>query len=210
MSDKRVPARRRATQNRSKATVQKILDAATGLIVEEDPRGVTMSEIAKRSGVVIGSLYQYFADRSAICRAILIRHHAEARAVLHHHVSTARTFEEFVDALNQCFDVYFLMLQTDRLIVGLWALVQSDPELQALDLEDGQANARYLTAIAGPLLPGVDSDRLTASFVMLMQFSFYAGRLSRDMPASLAQHVPESLKAACLHCLLALQRPQQA
>ncbi len=113
MTDVKTPRRRRATQTRSKATVQKILDATTGLIVERGPQGVTMSEIAKRADLVIGSLYQYFTDKSAIYRAILIRHAAEARTLLHHFVSGARTLEELTEALDRSFDAYFELLQKD-------------------------------------------------------------------------------------------------
>jgi AcrR family transcriptional regulator len=195
MTDVNAPRRRRATQTRSKATVQKILDAATGLIVERGAQGVTMSEIAKRADLVIGSLYQYFTDRSAICRAILIRHQAEARTLLHHYVSGVRTLDELTEALNASFDAYFQLLQEGHLIVGLWAIIQTDPELQALDIEDTLQNARYLTSIAGPMMPGVATDRLTATFVMFIQFSIYAGRLARDLPADIARQFPATFKA---------------
>ena len=127
MTDVNPPRRRRATQARSKASVQKILDATTALIVERGAQGVTMSEIARRADLVIGSLYQYFTDRSAIYRAILIRHNAEARTLLHHFVSEARTLDELIDALNALFDSYFELLQRDRLVIGLWEIVQTDP-----------------------------------------------------------------------------------
>jgi AcrR family transcriptional regulator len=195
MTDVNAPRRRRATQTRSKATVQKILDAATGLIVERGAQGVTMSEIAKRADLVIGSLYQYFTDRSAICRAILIRHQAEARTLLHHYVSGVRTLDELTEALNVSFDAYFQLLQEDHLIVGLWAIIQTDPDLQALDIEDTLQNARYLTSIAGPMFPGVEPDRLTATFVMFIQFSIYAGRLARDLPPDIARQFPATFKA---------------
>jgi len=195
MTELKAPRRRRATQARSKVTVQKILDATTALIVERGPQGVTMSEIAKRADLVIGSLYQYFTDKSAIYRAILIRHAAEARTLLHHFVSGARTLEDLTEAMNLSFDAYFELLQRDRLIVGLWAIVQTDPELLALDLQDTLQNARYVAGVAAPLLPGVDMNRLVATCVMLIQFSLYAGRLARDMPPELGREFPAAYKS---------------
>ncbi|WP_304171006.1 TetR/AcrR family transcriptional regulator [Phenylobacterium aquaticum] len=209
MTEVKAPRRRRATQTRSKATVQRILDAATDLIVERGAQGVTMSEIAKRADLVIGSLYQYFADRSAICRAILIRHQAEARTLLHHYVAGVQTLEALTEALSLSFDAYFELLQKDRLIIGLWAIVQTDPELQALDLEDSLQNARYLAGVAAPMLPGVDLNRLVATCVMLIQFSLYAGRLARDVPDPIAGEIPATYKAMFLDSLASLQRPRQ-
>ena len=206
MTDVKAPRRRRATQTRAKATVQRILDAATDLIVERGAQGVTMSEIAKRADLVIGSLYQYFTDKSAIYRAILIRHQAEARTLLHHFVSGARTLEALTDALRLAFEAYFELLQKDRLIIGLWAIVQTDPNLQALDLEDTLQNARYVAGIAAPMLPGVEMSRLTASCVMLIQFSTYAGRLVRDVPVDIGREIPATFSVMFRECIRSLQR----
>jgi len=194
MTEVKSQRRRRATQTRSKATVQKILDATTDLIVERGAQGVTMSEIAKRADLVIGSLYQYFTDKSAIYRAILIRHSADARALLHHYVSGARTLEELTQSLSLSFDAYFELLQKDRLVIGLWAIVQTDPELQALDLEDTLQNARYVASVAAPMLPEVDMSRLVATCFILIQFSLYAGHLARSMPVEIGQEFPSTYK----------------
>ncbi len=208
MTDAKAPRRRRATQARSKATVQRILDATTQLIVERGAQGVTMSEIAKRADLVIGSLYQYFTDKSAIYRAILIRHAGEARALLHHHVSGARTLEALNDALSLSFDDYFSLLQKDRLIIGLWAIVQADPELQALDIEDTLQNARYIAGVAAPMLPGVDMSRLVATCFVLIQFSLYAGHLARDLPVEIGQEFPATYKSMLRESLASLRRPK--
>lgn len=194
MTETRPAPRRRASQTRSKATVQKILDAATALIIERGAEPVTMSEIARRAGLVIGSLYQYFSDRSAIHRAILIRHAADARTLLHHHVSGVRTLDGLSTAIEAGYDGYLELLQKDRLVVGLWAIVQSDPELHALDLEDTLQNARYIASSAAPMLRGVDRERLTAINVLLIQFSFYAARLARDAAEPLATAITPAFK----------------
>ena len=46
----KTPGRRRATQARSKATVQRILDSAIALMIEKGAESVTMTEIAQPSG----------------------------------------------------------------------------------------------------------------------------------------------------------------
>lgn len=199
------PRRRRASQSRSRATVQRILEATTALIAEKGAQGVTMSEIAKRADLVIGSLYQYFTDKSAIFREILIRHQAEARALLHHFLAEVRTLEELTDALVRSFDAYFEILQRDRLIVGLWSIVQTDPDLQALDLEDTLQNARHVASVASRHLPGVDPNRIVATSVMLIQFALYAGRLARDLPPDMAADVPTISRVMIRSTLLSLQ-----
>jgi len=100
MPTRKPSGRRRASQARSKATVERILDSAAALIVEKGADGVTMTEIARRSNVVVGSLYQYFADKSAINRALLVRHHEEVRRMLQGYLSNVGTFNDFMAAIE--------------------------------------------------------------------------------------------------------------
>jgi AcrR family transcriptional regulator len=206
MTDVKAPRRRRASQTRSKATVQKILDATTALIVERGAQGVTMSEIAKRSDLVIGSLYQYFTDKSAIYRAIVIQHSVEARALLHHYMDGVGTLDQLTEALSLSFDAYFELLQRDRLVIGLWSIVQTDGALQTLDLEDTLLNARYVAKIAAPMLPGVEMSRLVATCFILIQFSLYAGHLARNLPAEIGQEFPETYKLMLYQSIASLKQ----
>jgi len=182
------------------------MDATTALIVERGPQGVTMSEIAKRADLVIGSLYQYFTDKTAIYRAILIAHSSDARSLLHHYVSGVTSLEELTEALNLAFDAYFELLQKDRLVIGLWSIVQTDAELQALDLEDTLVNARYVAKVAAPMLPGVEMSRLVSTCFVLIQFSLYAGNLARHLPAEIGQEFPATYKFMLHDSMASLQR----
>src|SRR5690606_7663264 len=53
-------------QQRSQATVSYIIEAARRILHEEGADAVTTRHIAERSGVAVGSLYQYFPNRDAI------------------------------------------------------------------------------------------------------------------------------------------------
>lgn len=205
MNEAIAPRRRRASQARSKITVQKILDAAAELIVERGAQAVTMSEIARRSDLVIGSLYQYFRDKSAIYRAILIRHQAEGRAILHHFVAPSATLEDLSDGLSRSFDAYFEVLQRNRFVAGLWEIVQSDPDLQALDIEDTLQNARYVAAIAARHVPEADMDRLVGVCMMLIEFAFYTGRLTQAAPPEIASTIPATFKSMLRQAFMALK-----
>ena len=58
--------RRNPKQARAKATVDAILEAAFQVLDSDGYAKFTTSRIAKRAGVSIGTLYQYFDDRDAI------------------------------------------------------------------------------------------------------------------------------------------------
>jgi AcrR family transcriptional regulator len=186
-SRQRPAARRRASQARSKTTVQRILDSAAALIVEEGAERVTMTKIAQRANVVIGSLYQYFSDKSAIHKALLIQHNADARLLLHTSVSHAKGLEEFIQSLERAFEQYFSLHQKDALVNCIWSVVQTDAELQRLDIEDTLQNARYLQSICKPMFPHVNGDRLIAACALTLQLALSTGRFARAIPPAIGQ-----------------------
>jgi AcrR family transcriptional regulator len=65
--------RKTPRQNRSRTTVEAILEAAARLLGEAGPGGATTQQIAHLAGVSIGSLYQYFPGKEALFGALIER-----------------------------------------------------------------------------------------------------------------------------------------
>ena len=72
---------RNPRQDRSRATVDAILEAAARILEREGPEGLCTNRIARDAGVSIGSLYEYFDGRDAIVRTLCERHLDVVRAV---------------------------------------------------------------------------------------------------------------------------------
>jgi AcrR family transcriptional regulator len=70
----REAARRQPKQRRALQTVDAVLDAVIRILKREGLRALTTNRIAEVAGVSIGSLYQYFPDKSAIFAALHQRH----------------------------------------------------------------------------------------------------------------------------------------
>ena len=66
--------RKTPVQQRSRRTVDFILEAAAYILAEEGLEEFTTNRIAERAGVNIASLYQYFPDKTAILEALQSRH----------------------------------------------------------------------------------------------------------------------------------------
>jgi AcrR family transcriptional regulator len=179
------PARRRATQARSRATVDNILAAAARMIAERGADAVTMTEIARESGVVIGSLYQYFGDKSEILRALLERHNAEVDEMVVLSLDGVRDLDDLVERVAVTYARYFELHQKDPMFQGIWSAVQTDADLQALDVEDTLAKAAHLHRAALPLYRKVDSDALMATCAMIMHLSLAAARFATAIPEPL-------------------------
>jgi AcrR family transcriptional regulator len=66
--------RKSPAQERSRFTVEQIIQAATQIFTERGYAGATTNHIAERAGVSIGSLYQYFPNKEAILVTLAKRH----------------------------------------------------------------------------------------------------------------------------------------
>lgn len=62
--------RRRPSRRSSQSIVTAILDAASELLASRGLDGMTTNAIAERAGVSVGSLYQYFPNKQAVCAGI--------------------------------------------------------------------------------------------------------------------------------------------
>ena len=77
MSAARLEARKIPRQPRSQATVEAIVEAAARVLEAAGPAGFNTNAVARRAGVSVGSLYQYFPGKQALI-AELSRRNAEA------------------------------------------------------------------------------------------------------------------------------------
>lgn len=74
-----VAPRKQPTQERSRATVDAILQATAYILVREGYAKLTTNRVAERAGVNIASLYQYFPGKEALVAELQRRHVEEAR-----------------------------------------------------------------------------------------------------------------------------------
>jgi AcrR family transcriptional regulator len=82
MRTRKLSPRKRPLQDRSRATVEALLDATADILVRHGYAKLTTNRIAERAGVNIASLYQYFPGKEAIVAELRRRHGTQARAAL--------------------------------------------------------------------------------------------------------------------------------
>lgn len=70
--------RRQPRQARARVTYDSILQAAVDVLARDGAAGLTTNRVAERAGVSIGTLYQYFPDKTAILLAAARREAAGA------------------------------------------------------------------------------------------------------------------------------------
>lgn len=66
--------RKEPKQQRSRETVETILEATARVLVREGYEGTSTNRVAEVAGVSVGSLYQYFPNKESLVAALMDRH----------------------------------------------------------------------------------------------------------------------------------------
>jgi len=113
MSESPSPAggmRRKPRQARSQERVNRILDVAEDLFASQGYAATTTNAIASQAQVPIGSLYQFFPDKTAILQALALRYaeklHQELDSIDETEQATL-SLSDYVDQLIDTTDRFF-------------------------------------------------------------------------------------------------------
>jgi len=74
--------RKHASQARSRATVDALVEATARILIREGFDRASTNRIAEVAGVSIGSLYQYFPSKEALVAAVIDRHNQNIMQVV--------------------------------------------------------------------------------------------------------------------------------
>lgn len=69
-------------QDRSRLTVEAILEATAHILTEEGYDKANTNRIAERAGISVGSLYQYFPNKESLMAALMEQHSSEIAALV--------------------------------------------------------------------------------------------------------------------------------
>jgi AcrR family transcriptional regulator len=190
--------RKSPVQARSAATVNAILDATVQVLLRAGKERLTTTKVAGRAGVSVGTLYQYFPNKTALLRAALKRHVDEVTKAIELvcHEQKGNPIEQMVSALMTAF--FEAKMKDAKTSVALYS-VSSDIEgakiAQQTALKANQAVAAMLKTAREPL--PVDPQLVASMLHGLM------GGVSRILLESTA---PEKQFNALLSELIFLSR----
>jgi AcrR family transcriptional regulator/AraC-like DNA-binding protein len=101
MKSERASTRREPKQQRSRQTVEAVLEAVQRVLRRHGAEAITTNRVAEVAGISIGSLYQYFPEKQAIFMALHDRHVDRVRHVIGQTMTqcTQASLEEFTREL---------------------------------------------------------------------------------------------------------------
>jgi len=196
--------RRRPRQERAQATVQAILGAAADVIAHEGYAAMTTNKVAKRAGVSIGSLYQYFPNKQAILVSLLEEHLAHVHPVIDRSLGElSDPAVPYVEAMHRMF-VRLLALHRDAHPRLQRALGEEVPQPPHVREARRRREAEYTTRVAAILRDRPDVRAYNpevAAQVLVEATSALSRWLAHDAPPDLDQeaYIREAVRLLTVH-----------
>ncbi len=179
-------ARREPTQERSRRSVEKILDAAEQIVGEAGADAATTRAILERSGVAVSSLYRFFADRDEILDAVLERMIVD----LDEHALAAEAAWEpggIEDLIRLELDLHAAYFEAHPGFVALWFGGRASPPVVESVRQRNQRLARRMqallisTSLVRPETPAPVFDLIVDYGDRTLEVAFRdGGRLDRE------------------------------
>jgi len=198
--------RRPPMQRRSIERQARILACATALIAERGSDQMKMSEVAEMAEISIGSLYQYFPDKSAIIHALAERLSDASRACIEAALLTVHDLEGLRDAFSGLVDQYYAIFLGEPVMRDIWSATQADKRLQDIELSASRACGKLLADILVPLRPGADPAEIATSAFLVWQLGEATMRLAISLGAQEGEAVVSAYKRMALGELLGGER----
>ena len=191
--------RRQPRQERSRQRVETILEVALALVVEHGAEALAMREVARRAGVQISSIYQYFPSKAHIIRELAKRNLQKVRLLLQAQVQ--HLLVEFPgappvsEAVNRLVDAYFAHYRDQPDALAVWAGAQSDHGLRELDLEDTRSTAEFLVMPLQRILGRDEREVVYPLALLVSEVTGAAARLALALESPLREQLIARHKA---------------
>ncbi|MHC8354459.1 TetR/AcrR family transcriptional regulator [Pseudomonas sp. LB3P81] len=192
------PARRNPTQQRSRERQERILAAATQLTASKGSDQLKMSEIAECCGISIGSLYQYFPDKSSVIQTLAERYNAESRRCIEAALAAVEDAQGLNAAFSELLDEYYEIVLATPAMRDIWSGMQADKQLMALELQESRIAGGLLADVMLRVYPGSDAGQVQASAFLIWHLGEATMRLAISCEPEEGRGLVEAFKRMSL------------
>ena len=163
-------------QARSNASVDAILQATLQVLVSIGKERLTTTRVAARAGVSVGTLYQYFPNKSALLQAALRRHMDHVRAAIET-VCAEHTGDSLLAMGTALIFAYLdAKMQNVKASASLYA-VSSDVDGAAIAKASGQRSRRAIVELFVTAREPLTKDPEVIATVVLSAFNGFSRSL---------------------------------
>ena len=153
--------RRAPVQDRAKARVSHMLDAAEALIAEHGVTALSTRALAARADVPIGSVYQYFASGEQIVAALSERYFEQIRSEVAARFASVRSLPEFMRATRESLAASWRLTMDNPACRELLYGSQAWEIVREADWRSTLINAEVMVKTLQALVPALPERDLT-------------------------------------------------
>lgn len=183
----RLQLRKKPQQERSIQRLEAILEAAVELFLEKGVVETTMSEIALRAGISIGSLYQFFPQKAAVIKALHERFSAQLEGFIRQIFADVKTLDEAAERASESLIELHAMFREQRIYMALWQAIVVDKDLSQLSNEfHEQLIASFYRDLAH-LVPQSEFERFRVNIKLMILATGEVIRFTTQQPDEVAR-----------------------
>ncbi len=203
-----VNQRKTPVQRRSVATVEIVLDAAARILDEQGLAGLNTNAVARRAGISVGSLYQYFPSKEAIVSALILKAHELIVDGLQRLLDTTTTVssDTAIDAmLNMVLGQQSGSAKVNRILEAEEERLPKTPKIIAAEAQIDALNRAFFGRYVDPMRCSDDMLQIAATDTICI---VRALRDAADQRGALeASDLPERIARTVKAYLAPLLRP---
>lgn len=173
--------RKKPLQQRSRQMVDTLLLAAAQTIAERGLDGMTTNHVARRAGVSVGSLYQYFEHRDALIEGLLNQVVRELAVRVDQRLSTLMD-ADVATVAGGLLEVVFDFVQQDACRIELvrnWQRLRGQHAIVLLERHMVEACRQYLLRHQQRIAV---ADRLPAALFVVISSTIYTSMHYMSLP----------------------------
>ncbi|MDM7979007.1 MAG: TetR/AcrR family transcriptional regulator [Rhizobium sp.] len=183
----RLQLRKKPQQERSIQRLEAILEAAVELFLEKGVVETTMSEIALRAGISIGSLYQFFPQKAAVIKALHERFSAQLEGFIRQIFAEVKTLDEAAERASESLIELHAIFREQRIYMALWQAIVVDKDLSQLSNEfHEQLIASFYRDLAH-LVPQSEFERFRVNIKLMILATGEVIRFTTQQPDEVAR-----------------------
>jgi AcrR family transcriptional regulator len=159
--------RRLPQQERSVQRVETILATAAELITVHGVAKLKITDVAKKAGLPIGSIYQYFPDKTAIVKALFERFIHNARARVIERYAEIQSLDHAIEVTFEILHWYQGEMTSNPARIAVWLGTETDLDLMKFHLAEIELLADlFLKSIQKYLPPDLQADMEARTFLL--------------------------------------------
>lgn len=167
--NRKAPARRTPTQERSRQRVARMLDAAAEVFAEVGFDAATMEEIAQRAETSIGSIYQFFPNKRALFGELTHRYHEELKTFFDAILSGPLVEQAVGDIVDASVEAVWAFHENDPAFRAVWVGLAFTEELIVEGEALNKEFARRIESVLADKLHGLPPKKRPVVATMLVE-----------------------------------------